>query len=60
MDGLRELIRVLEPAKDTLIAALWAKRQCLKALVAALADKAHKPRADAHYASMPSSQTPAP
>jgi len=58
LDKFPERARVSEPAKDALMAALWAEVQRLKAHLAARDATAHEPRQDAHHARGPPAQTP--
>jgi transposase len=50
--------RLSELEKDTLITALWAEVQRLKARLAALEAKPPEPRKDAHHSSVPPSHSP--
>jgi transposase len=60
MDKLPELERVSAPAKDALIAALWAEVQRLNTRLAALEAKAQAPRKGAPHSRVPPSHTPKP
>jgi transposase len=57
MDKLSELERLSELEKDTLITALWAEVQRLKARLTALEAKPPEPRKDAHNSSVPPSHS---